>query len=330
MNNKFIKILGIIMVISILSMPSFSLAESEISIRESDIDVQMWPEIPEPYQDVNIKLVSYATDLNKAIIEWRVGSNIVLSGYGKINYSMKAPGPNITTNIILSITPVNSISKIIKQIVVQPSDIEVLWEAVDGYTPPFYKGKSLISKEGTIKLVAIPNSSTIKSGRGNISYKWMRDDATVEEVSGYNKDSYIFENNVLKSNETINLTASSVDGSYNANKNLDIPIYSPKVLFYKKSPTEGVQYNKVLDSNTIFTGDEMTIVAEPYFLAIKGNENLFNYTWNINGDPIKTPSKKTELTIRPTARGGYANIDVTLENVNKIFQKVSGALKLTL
>lgn len=330
MINKVIKILGVIVIVSILSMPSFSFAESEISIYESDIDIQMWPETPEPYKDVEIKLISYATDLNKANIEWKIGASIVLSGYGKTTYTMKAPGPNITTNIILSITPVNSINKLIKQIVIRPSDIEVLWEAIDGYTPPFYRGKSLISKEGTIKLVAIPNSSTIKSGKGNISYKWMRDDATVQEASGYNKDSYVFENNVLKSSETINLTASSIDGSYNASKNLDIPIYSPKVLFYKRSPTEGVQHNRVLDSNTVFTGDEMTIVAEPYFLALKGSENLFNYKWNINGDPIKTPSKKTELTIRPTARGGYANIDVTFENINKVFQKISGALKLTL
>ena len=74
----------------------------------------------------------------------------------------------------------------------------------------------------------------------------------------------------------------------------------------------------------------MTVVAEPYFLAINSSGSNFNYNWSINGDPIKTPSKKTELTIRPASRGGYATIDVSFESLSKLFQKVSGTLKLTL
>ena len=330
---KFIKIkilVGIIFMVSILSMPSFSFAISETNIFESDISVQMWPEIPEPYQDVEINLVSYATDLTKANIEWKIGSKVLNSGYGRTSYSTTALGPNTTTTILVSITPVNSMSKIIKEIVLRPSEIDVLWESLDGYTPLFYKGKSFISPEGLIRVVAIPNSSTIKSGSGNISYKWKRNDDTVLEVSGFNKNSYTFKNNVLKIIENISLTASSVDGSYNAMKNLEIPIYSPKIIFYKKSPTEGVLYNNALSSETVFSEDEMTIVAEPYFLALKGNEGDFNYSWSINGDGIQTPSKKSELTVRPTSRGGYALIGLIIENTSELFQKVTGQLKLTL
>jgi hypothetical protein len=311
-------------------MPSFSIAESEITIDESDIEVQMWPEIPEPYKNVDIKLISYATDLNKANIEWKIGSGVVLSGYGKINYSFTTPGDGSITNITISIIPTNSLTKVIKQIVIKPAEIEVFWEAVDGYTPLFYKGKSFVSSEGYIKAVAIPNSSTIKYGKGNISYKWSKDDTTVQSASGYNKDSYVFENSSLKTSESISLSASSIDGSYNAVKNLEIPIYSPKVIFYKKSPTEGIMYNAALSSNSVFSEEEMTIVAEPYFLAIKDNEDFYNYKWKINGETIDTPLKKKELTVRPTSRGGYANISVTFENMSKLFQKVTGALKLSL
>jgi hypothetical protein len=74
----------------------------------------------------------------------------------------------------------------------------------------------------------------------------------------------------------------------------------------------------------------MTIVAVPYFLATKGVSFNFNYSWDINGDPIKTPKKKTELTIKPTSRGGYADISITIESVSDLFQKVIGQLKLTL
>lgn len=316
--------------ISIISMPSFSFAESEIGIYENDIEVQMNPEIPEPYKDVTIKLVSYATDLTKANIEWIVAGKTVLSGYGKTSYITKASGPNTTTNITITITPTNSLDKIVKQISLKPSEIEVLWEAVDGYTPPFYKGKAFLAPEGTIKMVAIPNSSTIKYGKGNISYKWKRNNETDLESSGYNKDYYIFENNPLKTKESIYLNASSVDGAYSAVKNIEVPTYSPKIIFYKKSPTEGILYNEAINNNTKFQEDEITIVAEPYSLGVKDNDQYFTYKWKINDSLIATPSKKTELTIRPTSRGGYATINISIENINKLFQNVAGLLKITL
>lgn len=329
--NKIVKILfGITFIIGIFFIPVFSFAESGIEVYDNDIEVQTWPEAPEPYKDVSIELTSYATDLNKAIIRWQVNNTTVLSGYGKTSYSMKAPGPDINTVISVTITPENSMKQIVKDILIKTSDIDLLWEAVDGYTPPFYKGKSFATVEGRIKVVAIPNSSTIRSGKGNISYKWKREDESDQKASGYSKDAYTFTNSILRREENIGVVASSVDGLYNGVKNIQIPIYSPKIVFYKKSPTEGVLYNKALNNNSVLSEDEFTIVAEPYFLAIKGEEGLFTYKWNINGDPIKTPSKKTELTIRPTAKGGYANISVTLESISKLFQKVTGALKISI
>jgi hypothetical protein len=76
--------------------------------------------------------------------------------------------------------------------------------------------------------------------------------------------------------------------------------------------------------------DQATIVAAPYSLALKGSEDNFTYSWKINGDDIATPSAKTELTIHPTAHGGYATVDVVFENLKQLFQKASGELKLNL
>lgn len=311
-------------------MPSFLMAEMQIEVQEGEVIVEISPNNPQPYGDVTIRISSYATDLNKAIIKWQGNGKILLSGIGKTSYSFKTKGPDSTEMLEVEITPFGSMSTIKKRISIRPSEIETLWESIDGYTPPFYKGKALPMKESFLKVVAIPNTNTIKSGSGSVTYTWKNNDNTMLEVSGYNKNSYTFRNNMFDNKNIITVIASSVNGEYTAEKTIEIPIYSPKVIFYKKSPTEGILYNTALDSNTIFSGDEMTVVAEPYFLATKGSEDLFDYKWNINGDPIKTPSKKTELTIKPTSRGGYANISVTFENINKLFQKVTGTLKLTL
>ena len=324
------KLLYFIFILCLVIIPSISKAEVEIGIVDSDISVDIFPEVPEPYEDTKVSLTSYATDLNKAMIEWRSGGKIILSGYGKTSYSFKTQGPDTSTSFEITIVVAGTGDRITKQFTINPSEVEVLWESVDGYTPLFYKGKSFPSQEGVIKVVAISNTNKIKSGRGDITYTWKKSDKTMLSSSGYNKDTFVFVNSMLNDAEKISVTASSIDGNYNANKELEIPIYSPKVLFYKRSPTEGILYNEALSSDSIFKENEMTIVAEPYFLAIRGNENRFNYNWTINGDAINTPSKKTELTVTPTSRGGYANIGLVFESMDKLFQKAVGELKLTL
>jgi hypothetical protein len=98
------------------------------------------------------------------MIQWQSGSNIVLSGYGKTSYSFKASGPNTITIIDVVIGIPGSIDNIKKRIAITPSEVELMWEGVDSYTPPFYRGKSFPSAEGLIKVVAIPNTSVIKHG----------------------------------------------------------------------------------------------------------------------------------------------------------------------
>ena len=302
----------------------------QVEVQEGEINIETIPNNPQPYQDVTINISSYATDLNKAIITWQGESGTVLSGIGKTSYSFKTGGPNTTNIFNISITPIGSINIITKSIAISPSEIEIMWESVDGYTPPFYKGKALPVKGGSIRAVAVPNTDTIKSGSGSITYMWKNMDNTVLEASGYNKNSYVFKNSMFDDKNKITVIASSVSGNYGAENTIEIPVYEPKIIFYKKSPTEGVLYNNALDKEATMTEDEVTIVAEPYFVSLKGHENNFTYAWQINGESIATPSKKTELTVRPTSRGGYATIDVMIENLNELFQKVNNQLKLNL
>jgi hypothetical protein len=310
--------------------PSILWAESEIILQESDIEMELTPENPEPYSNVTIKMVSYATDLNKAFIEWRSGSSVLLSGYGKTSYSFKTLGPNTATVFDIIVTPPDSINSISKTVSIAPSEVEVLWESIGGYVPPFYKGKTLFSREGLVKVVAIPNTNVVKQGKGNVTYTWKQGDKTNQNASGFNKDSFTVRNESLNKTEEISVYASSVDSNYNAIKTITIPTFSPKIVFYKKSPTEGVLYNYALNDNDFMTEDEMTIVGEPYFLSLVGNEYNFSYDWSINGQPIKAPVKKREITVSPSSRGGYATISLEMENLKTLYQNVSATLKLTL
>ena len=330
---KFIKIkfflIGLF-ILGIINIPYFSFAETQIEVQDGEINIETIPNNPQPYEDVTINITSFATDLNKAIITWKVDSETPLYGIGKTSYSLKAKGPDINSIVTVTIRPEGSMNTITKKVVINPNEIDILWQPVDGYTPPFYRGKTLPIVGSLIRAVAIPNTTTIKSGNGNISYTWKNRGETNLDASGYNKNSYIFKNSMLDETNEITVVASAVGGNYAAENTVEIPMSDPSVVFYKKSPTEGILYNNALNKETLMVEDEMTIIAEPYYFSLKGNEDSFNYEWKINNEIIQTPSKKIELTIRPASRGGYASLNFMIENINELFQKASNNLKINL
>jgi len=321
-----------VFILGIVNIPYISFAESQIEVQDEEISVETSPNNPEPYKEVTVTISSYATDLSKAIINWQGSKGTVLSGIGKTSYTFTVGGPDTTSYLTVEITPVGSMNTITKDIVITPSEIEVMWESVNGYVPPFYRGKSLPVSGGFIKAVAIPNTSTIKSGSGSLTYTWKNSGETVTDASGYNKNYYKFKNSMFDKVNEVTVVASSISGNYAAEKTIEIPIYEPKIIFYKKSPIEGIFYNIALNKEAVIseTENEMTVVAEPYFFSLNDKIKDLSYNWKINGSMITTPSKKSELTIRPEARGGYATIEVTIENLNEIFQKVSKELKLNI
>lgn len=293
----------------------FVFSNSQIPLQESEINLEVSPHNPEPYEKVQIRLSSYATDLNRATITWQDQTGVVLSGIGKTTYSFNAPGPNITTRLSISISPPTGRS-IVKTIHITPSDIDIFWESENGHTPPFYKGKSLPVTNGRVKVVAIPN---IEKDRG-FSFVWKNGDKVEIDRSGHNKNSFIFKNSMFDESNIITVTASSVDGDYVGQKSTEIMMFSPEIIFYKKNPSLGVDYNNAL-SGQIKTPEELTIVSEAYHFPLEEDPHRFMYTWRINDKLVDTPEKKEEITIRPTAKSGYATISLEISRLNEMFQK---------
>ena len=327
---KLIKTTLVFFILIALFISAPRALRADVDVQSTDIIADVSPSNPGPYTNVTITLSSYATDLSKAMIEWKSGDKIILSGFGKTSYSFKTLGPNNTTSFLVTVLPTGSVKEVTKVIAITPSDVVMLWQAIDGYTPPFYRGKSFISSEGLIKVVAMPNTTGTTADKNKMTYAWSLSDQADQNASGYGKDSYTFRNSNLNASENVSVDISSLSGNYSGTGSVVVPIVDPKIIFYKRSPTEGVLYENALGNEFTMTEDEATVVAEPYFLAYKGNENDFTYSWQINGQDIDTPTKKTELTIRPSSRGGYATVSATFENLTLLFQKVVGNLKIDL
>lgn len=296
-----------------------------------DVLVSITPKNPRPFSGVAITLTSYSIDLDKATIEWRSGGKTVLSGTGKTKYSFTSGGPNTYTNFDITIIEEGASSPVIKNVSIGASDIDLLWEAVDSYTPPFYKGKALPSKGSRLKVVAFPNTSGLsQTNSKNIVYTWKSQYNVVKSASGAGKNKFTFTNSDIRNSEKISVSASGPGGVYTAEGTLNINIVNPQIIFYKKSPLEGVLYQNRLEDGGYVSEDEVTFVAEPYFLSFNNEQGGFLYNWKINGVSIDTPSNPRELTVRPSARGGYATIEFSLEDTKKLFQKVVNSLRIEL
>jgi hypothetical protein len=165
------------------------------SINEGDIDVNVDPEYPSAYQTVTMRLDSNSVDLNRYSIQWFVDEIPKLSGIGKRDFQITSGNYGSVTKIVAIIT-IDGTS-IQKKITVAPQDITMLWEAVDSYVPPFYRGKKLASQESLIKVSAIPNfqGGNKSLGIDNAVFLWDRNGNKILNIGGYAKDSIVIQHN---------------------------------------------------------------------------------------------------------------------------------------
>jgi hypothetical protein len=284
-------------------------------IKSNDISLSLNPKDPGANETVYASISSYMTDLNKSFISWTLNGQTVVQGVGQKNFTFKTGDSGSQTSIDVKIDNADG-SSTSKQIVVSPIGIDLLWEAYDSYVPPFYKGKALLTSEGTVKAVALMNSSK-SSGA---SYNWKLDDTSKTDSSGYGKNFYVFKKSYLDRNNTVEIAASNLLGSSLGSGKITIANTNPKIVFYKKDPTLGTQWGKALEDNFRMDSGGETIVFEPYFISPKNlNSSDLNLTWTLGNSPIATPETKNELNIRPESSGGSSKIKVSIENIKKMF-----------
>ncbi len=292
-----------------------------VSTRDA-VSVSVTPEFPRFGDTVTITLSSYGADLTRASMLWKEGTTTKLSGVGKTKYTTTTPATSGTKIVTVDITFLSG-QLITKTISINPTEVDLLVESIDGYTPPFYRGRSLPAKESLVKVSAIPQISGITDSK-NAVYTWKQNFKARPDFSGFGKRYFVYKNAYLNQNDTISVTASTSTGTSAAEASKTINLYEPKVLLYEDHPSQGLLLNKALTNAYALEESEATFVAFPYFSTprIYGNplaDNLV-YTWQINGTDT-TPTEKNRITLRkPEGTSGTATLQVGVENTASNFQ----------
>ena len=341
-----IKYIGILALLAICITPSFfafaqttsgtipdgqipdQLQNYNTAPNAGDIDATMDPQNPGSFQPVTITLDSNLVDLRRYTISWFVNGTAVGSGYGKTVLTTQTQGYGQPLQIIASIAL--DTGTVQKTMSVTPEDMSMMWEAVDSYVPPFYEGKKLPSRQGIVKIVAIPNFMV--NGKtldpANAVFSWKRNSNVVTTASGYGNDALVIKHNPLNAVEKIQATASDVNNTAQATAGITVPFFDPKILFYQTNPTTHINSPIALGSLNLGTGSAI-ITAEPFFFSVpNNNQTVLPFNWTMNGTAITLPNNQTPQTLVLQNPGGNGNSSIDLNIASNIsnFQTAENSL----
>ncbi|MDP2593393.1 MAG: hypothetical protein Q8P52_01950 [bacterium] len=303
---------------------------AEFGIGGTDgLEIIVNPEFPKGNEVVNFKAESYTVNLNEAEISWFVDGEFQTGGQGLVDFSVQI-GPPGTETLVTAIVKHQSGASFTRQVFVRPAEVSLIWEA-NGFTPPFYKGKTLFSYEGEVRVIARPNIIT-KDGRllssKSLVYIWKENGQIINELSGYGKDVFVAIGTVPLRPITISVEAKTADEAYVAKGEISIAQDKPVVLFYEKHPLYGILYNRALRRNLNLNTSEMSVVAIPYFFTADSMENRsLLYSWNMNGIPLE--GSRNSIVLRAEeGKSGRATVGLEVRSADKLFQFGEGGLNV--
>ena len=320
MRFKLLSFLITVIIISGTLLPFKVNAVSSIGI-----SANIAPENPAPGEEVDITLKSYNYDLDSVLISWSVNGKNISSEIGKKSFSLNAPNAGEETSVVATVSLPDGATD--TKIIIRPSVMVLLYQAMDSYVPPFYKGKALPSPDSTVKVVAIPEiiSGSSLVAPNNMTYAWKQDYTNNPDGSGYGKNSFTYVNDYLDNSNNIGVTATTVDQKYSSTANIDIGMAKPKIIFYKNDTNLGIVWDQALVDGHKILIDEI-LVAAPYFIS-PGDIRIPTLTWDwfINNETVNAPIYMKNMMPLQVQAGtsGTSKIRLEINNIEKIFESAT-------
>jgi len=307
----------IIVFISFLGTSAFA------QVHNSDITLIVTPDNPKANENVRATVSSYIINAKSAYFSWKVDDEIKSAGIGKDSFSFTLGSLNSQTTLSVTVDTTEG-SSYNQSMTFYGAQVDMLWEAVDSYAPPFYKGKTLVAKEGEFKVVAMPSiySQNQKINPNTLSYTWTKDGNGQQLASGFGKSSFVYKNSFIENANKIEVEVSNINKNITVESNIILAPFNPKVLFYKKD-VFGLRTEKALDNSFFITKEGENVGVAPYFFSPKNiNSADLKIDWYLNNAPVKGSISKTELSVKPEIdKSGTAVMKVIISNLKTLFQE---------
>lgn len=325
---KFSFSISLIIIVGIIfSLPSVMSAQIftpyTIEDAQTEFEIITTPKNPSLGDVLDVEVSSFAIDLNNSEIQFYKNSELLQSEIGVTAYRYGQITERTDIRIVIE-TPEGLITERTRVII--PGSVNIIWEA-ETYTPPFYKGKALYTKEAPIILTAIP---TMRDAVGNIitsnnlDYTWRINGQTRNNLGGIGKSTISLDEIFLGSGFTASVTVESKNGQSIASDSVDIFHNTPRITFYKNDPLYGINFSETI--STLETEDEVSVFASPLYFGTTDLNDL-NFTWSTNGRTISENSNV--LTLRnESGQTGLVNLQLAAENISSFFERAVSSIRI--
>lgn len=295
---------------------------------EIDAAVSLTPIRPIPNSQQVLTLTSYSFDVNTATITWKSGTKVLLSGFGAktLTITMGEAGQAIPISYRAQ---TEDGSYVEGSIILAPQAVDLLYQPMESYVPPFYEGRALPGEGSAVKVIAIP--SLIENGKrlspSNLAYSWYVNGEYLDSASGAGKDTATILLDYLTSTTNVRVLVRSPQGS-SAEKTVQITPHAVIPALYS--------YDDILGTNftTMFTrrlelDAPITLSLQPYYLSNRLSlAKTATYEWFLDGLPL-TPLEPTLLALTPKENSyGSKTISITVGNTKRLLQEVKADLEV--
>ncbi len=318
------KIIILQFILSLVFIPALSSAQSGFLpfSTTNELSIEMIPNYPRPNEKIYISINLYTDDISSADISWFVNGKLQTKGKGLLSFSTKLGEVGTETKIDIKASLLSG-SNISKTLTIVPASADIAWEA-QSYVPPFYKGKALHSRQGVIKLVAIPEF--YKNGKKippeNLVYTWSNKAEVFQDKSGYGKNVILLNGSILGDVDSIELLVTDPVNNLVADAFVDIFPTDPTIVFYKNDPFYGQLYNQSIPSLYDLKTEEVQLLASPFYFS-KERSNNMKYEWRINGSLVEELSNSLTAIFKKPEGSGQSRVSLQIENNNRILQSAS-------
>ncbi|MCC7436712.1 hypothetical protein IT402_02475 [Candidatus Nomurabacteria bacterium] len=284
-------------------------------ILPQDINISIAPSEPKPGEQVRATVQSFSMDLSFATITWKYNNKVIDVGTGKTTVSFTAPSSSSTSVISVSASGNEGFAE--SSLIIRSASVDMVWEASDSYTPPFYKGKALPSVGARIKVAAIPSITAPKT----LSYKWQYNGDAVLNQSGTNKNSISIKTDVLSSNENFSVAISN--GGFSGSGSTSISLRDPNIVMYQKS-NGFIDYTNGSLKDVYVNLPGVTLRAEPFNFSFSNSlENSLSIGFKLGEQSFIGTSSIQELSITRPEEGGESSINTTITSIKERLQQLS-------
>ncbi len=262
------------------------------------------PEYPVPYQTVTITPSSTLFDIGDSTVTVTVNGQAFFSGTGGAGINVPVGGPGTATTVVVSV--VSGGQTYTQQLTIRPAQVALVTEPIST-THEFYEGEGLVSPEGEVRLIAIPDFRT-SSGKeidpASLEYTWSLGDQILQSDSGIGQSVLDATASERYRDSTVSVLVQTQDGSIVAQAQTTVSPVDPITRIYVDDPLLGPLYNNALSGTVTMPDVEDTYLGVPYYFS-----EAPALEWDVNGT---NSGSSGDLTVRATGNGpGTAELSFT-------------------